>query len=144
MLIAAGVAIVIGLLYFALLKPLYDNLEERRSRVEGNVNAIAWMQTAAGEAKSLQGGAADPSTVDTSQAPLTAVERVFREAGLKAPDRVDPVGSKGARVQLSEIAFDKLIPVLDNLQRQTGLQVTSLNVNTQRPGVVSARISLER
>jgi len=145
MLLAAGVAIVIGLLYFSLLKPLYDGLDERRSRVSGNVNAISWMQEAAGEALSLKGNdGGDAGTVDTSQAPLTAVARIFREAGLVAPNRVDPVGSNGARVQLAEIAFDKLIPVLDNLERQTGLQVKSLNVNTQRPGVVSARFALER
>lgn len=144
MLVAAAVAVVVGLLYFALLKPLYDGLDERRARVSGNVNAISWMQTAAGEALSLKGSGGGDAKVDTTQAPLTAVARVFREAGLPAPNRVDPVGSKGARVQLAEIDFDKLIPVLDSLERQTGLQVTSLNVNTQRPGVVSARIALER
>lgn len=145
MLLAAGAAIVLGLIYALFLQPLYDGLEDRRSRVEGNVNAIEWMQTAAGEALSLKGSdAASGGKVDTTQAPLTAVARIFREAGLAAPNRVDPVGSKGARVQLSEIAFDKLIPVLDSLERQAGLQVKSLNVNAQRPGVVSARIALER
>lgn len=147
MLLAAGAAIVLGLLYTLLLDPLYVGLEERKSRVEGNTNSLAWMQTAAGEALSLKGtggAGATPGTFDTTQAPLTAVARIFREAGLPAPNRVDPVGSKGARVQLAEISFDKLIPVLENLQRQAGLQVKSLNVNAQRPGVVSARISLER
>ena len=145
MLLAAGVAIVLGSIYALFLQPLYDGLEERRSRVEGNVNAIEWMQTAAGEALSLKGsGAASGGKVDTAQAPLTAVARIFREAGLTAPNRVDPVGSNGARVQLAEVAFDKLIPVLDSLERQAGLKVKSLNVNAQRPGVVSARIALER
>lgn len=143
MLMAAAFAIVIGLFYFALLKPLYEGLEQQRSRVEGNVNAISWMQKAAGEALALKGTGAS-GRVDTSQAPLTAVARVFRESGLVAPDRVDPIGNKGARVQLGEIAFDKLIPVLDTLSAQAGLQVKSLNINSQRPGIVSARITLER
>ncbi|MGB0865482.1 MAG: type II secretion system protein GspM [Granulosicoccaceae bacterium] len=144
MLLAAGVAIVIGLIYALALQPLYDGLEERQSRVEGNSNSLVWMQSAASEALSLKGNSANTGPVDTSQAPLTAVARIFREAGLPAPNRVDPVGSKGARVQLAEIDFDKLVPVLDSLERQAGLQVKSLNVNSQRPGVVSARISLER
>ena len=144
MLLAAGVAIVIGLIYALALQPLYDGLEERQSRVEGNSNSLVWMQSAASEALSLKGNSPNTGQVDTSQAPLTAVARIFREAGLPAPNRVDPVGSKGARVQLAEIDFDKLVPVLDSLERQAGLQVKSLNVNSQRPGVVSARISLER
>jgi len=45
MILAAGVAIVLGLAYTLFLQPLYDGLDERRSRVEGNVNAIEWMQT---------------------------------------------------------------------------------------------------
>ncbi len=141
MLCGAAAAVVVGLLFFSLLKPLYESLGDRRERVSGNVNALSWMQKAAGEAQGLQGSG---GTVDTSQAPLSAVARIFAEAGLKTPDRVDPVGNKGARITLPEIAFDQLIPVLDSLDRQAGLKVKSLNVNAQRPGIVSARITLER
>lgn len=144
MLLAAATAIIIGLLYFALLKPLYDGLDERRSRVSGNNNAITWMEGAAGEALSLKGSSISTGKVNTSQDPLTAVARIFRESGLASPNRVDPVGNKGARVQLAEIPFDKLILVLENLKQQAGLHTKSLNINTQRPGVVSARITLER
>lgn len=145
MLLAAGAAIVLGLIYTLGLQPLYDGLAERRERVEGNRNSIAWMQKAAGEALGLKGSAPAPSGAsNSSQAPLTAVAAIFREAGLAPPNRVDPIGSRGARVQLAEIAFDKLIPVLDRLERQAGLQVKALNVNAQRPGIVSARVTLER
>jgi len=144
-LMVGGVALVLAFIYLAMLKPVYDGLDEKRSRVDGNKNAISWMQDAASEALSLKGSSGvDMSKVDTTQAPLTAVARIFREAGLPAPNRVDPVGSQGARVQISEIEFDKLVIVLENLESQSGLQVQSLNVSSQRSGVVGARITLER
>jgi len=54
------------------------------------------------------------------------IDDIIRKAGIKLPERVEPTGKDGARVQFY------------------GLNVTTLNVSRKDNGVVSARFNMER
>jgi len=73
------------------------------------------------------------------------IDERIRAGGLGKPDRVEPRGANGARVQFSEVEFDKLVVVLADLELH-GLSVDTMNI-TRSPkstGMVSARFNMEK
>jgi len=139
-----GALIVLTLLYLLLWKPVSDGLEERRTRLEGQRNALQWMHDAAAEARALGGSGGGQSRQRSGKAPYLLVDEAVRRAGLGTPKRIEPAGGKGARVQFDSVAFDKLLPMLGELQEDRGLNVSSANFQLSGgSGLVSARISLE-
>ena len=79
----------------------------------------------------------------TDKAPYLLIDDIIRKAGIKLPERVEPTGKDGARVQFSEVEFDKLVAVIAEIERY-GLSVTTLNVSRKDNGIVSARFNMER
>ena len=59
------------------------------------------------------------------------------------PERVEPSGANGARVQFAEVEFDKLVSVRAELE-QYGLEVTTLTISLKNQGTVSARFNMEK
>jgi len=57
---------------------------------------------------------------------------------------IEPLGRNGVRVQFSDVGVDALLRALGAAEQRYGLRVTQLNLNRRQPGLVSARISLER
>jgi type II secretory pathway component PulM len=137
-----GVLLIAALLYGAVYKPLSDSLETARSRVEGQRAALVWMQEAAAEARSLGAGSGAASRA-SNKAPYLLVDEAIRRSGLGSPERIEPAGQTGARLQFEAVDFDKLLPMLGQLQQGQGLSVTSANLNRRDTGRVSARLSLE-
>lgn len=139
-----GALVAVAMLYLLLWKPLSDGLEERRTRLEGQRNALQWMHDAAAEVSALGGGGGGERAKPSGKAPYLLVDEAVRRAGLGTPKRIEPAGGKGARVQFDSVAFDRLLPMLGTLQERRGLSVSSANFKLSGDsGLVSARISLE-
>lgn len=145
LLIVCGGILVVFVAYWFGLKPFAQSLTDTRARVEGNTRSIQYMREATGEAIALQaGGGASSGPADTRTSPLAALDQTFRQLGLGQPTRIEPVGTRGARVQFSNVAVDQLFLALGEVEQRFGLRVTQLNLNRRQPGTVSARVSVER
>ncbi len=145
LIVLCAVTLLLLALYLLAIRPFVDTLTLTRARVDGNVRSISYMQVAAGEAISLQSsGGSAASAADRNTSPLAALDQTFREAGLGQPSRIEPLGQDGARVQFSDIVMDDLMRALGVAEQRYGLRVTQLNLSRRQPGLVSARISLER
>ena len=145
LLLAAGLTLVVFALYLFALQPFMTSLADTRARVEGNERSIEYMREAAGEAIALQaagGGRSGP--VDTRTSPLAALDQTFRQMGLEQPTRIEPVGQDGARVQFASVEADALMRALGQVERQFGLRISQLNLTRRQPGLVSARVAVER
>ncbi|MEM7377371.1 MAG: type II secretion system protein M [Pseudomonadota bacterium] len=145
MLLTAGLTLLVFVVYLFAFQPFMTALTDTRARVDGNVRSIEYMREAAGEAIALQGaGGASGSPADTRTSPLAALDQTFRSMGLEQPTRIEPVGQGGARVQFSNVDVNALIRALGAVEQRFGLRVSQLNLTRRQPGLVSARVSVER
>lgn len=142
--LCVGALVVAGLLYALLWYPVSSRIEVRRGAIASKTETLEFMRRAEAEIRAAGGvgaGAADARTSD--EAPYLLIDRLIREAGVTPPDRVEPAGGDGARVQFSEVEFDALVPVLAELELY-GLSVTNMTLTSRGPGIVSARFNMER
>jgi len=142
--IALTALVVIAMLYALLIRPLASGLGDRRVSVADKQNTLQWMRESAARVKSQGGSGATREA--SQQAAYVLLDQAIRKAGLSgAANRVEPAGKdkKGARVQFSQVDFDKLVRMLGTLQVQHGLSVTSANISRGDGGFVSARVTLE-
>jgi len=141
--LGGGVVLVAVLLYLLVIEPLTGARAEREARVAALEREIEWMRDAAAEIHALGGTAADTAS-GADRPPYLAVDRALREAGLPRPSRLEPAGSRGARVELDAVAFDRLVQVLSRLRAREGLRVERAVFERVSPGRVDASINLER
>ncbi|MFK7995203.1 MAG: type II secretion system protein GspM [Granulosicoccus sp.] len=142
--IVIGVALLsaVGLLYALAWYPLTTRLAQTQQTIIGKQETLQFIREAAGQ---LQGASANAvSQRKTSdKAPYLLIDQVIREASMTPPERVEPSGANGARVQFSEVEFDKLVGVLAELELY-GLKVSTLTISRKNQGTVSARFNMER
>lgn len=73
--------------------------------------------------------------------PVTVMRQTATQAGLPAP-QIQPDNTGRLRVRFEQVTFNPLIQWLDILQRQHGLKVDTLELNSAGgPGRVSAQIA---
>ena len=138
--IAVGALVVAGMLYALVWYPLQTRLADTRQAIESKGETLEYLQRGAALlAASGGGGAARRS----DKAPYLLIDEVIRKAGVAQPQRVEPSGADGARVQFSEVAFDRLVMVLAELELY-GLEVSNLTISRREAGTVSARFTMER
>ena len=142
--IAVGALVALGLLWAVLWYPVSSRIEVRRGAIASKTETLEFMRRAEAEIAAAGGvGAGQGAARASDEAPYLLVDRLIREAGVPPPDRVEPAGDAGARVQFSEVEFDALVPVLAELELY-GLTVTNMTLTRRRPGIVSARFNVER
>jgi len=140
-----GGLLLITLLYLLLIEPALLAREQRQNSVKALQQELLWMQQAKVEALSLGAGQNSGSqNRSNGQAPYIIVDAAIRRARLGTPERIDPQGKKGTKVQFSEVNFNQLITMLTDLEMNHGLRVSNANFSKQQTGTVKARVSLER
>ena len=138
-----GALVLLTLAYLLIIRPLSAGLERRAQNVAIGEENLAFMRDGQARVRASGGGATDDS-LSSDKAPYLLVDDIIRKAGIKLPERVEPIKQgTGARVQFSEVEFDKLVGVIAELERY-GLNVSTFNVTRKGTGLVSARINLER
>ncbi len=135
---------LIGLAYLFIWFPLSSGLESNRTILTSKQTELQRIEVAAQRLKAL-GGGAGVQRKQSSKAPYLLIDEVIRTAGLNQPERLEPSGSggNGARVQFSEVSFDKLVVILAELELY-GLEVKTMNITRKNPGTVSARFNMEK
>lgn len=144
--LAAGALVAgLALIHVAVVEPVMERFRAQRERVELLQQDLAWMRQAATEVARLrEAGATGAAAGDSGTPPYLALDAALDEAGLPSPDRLEPAGADGARVELDEVAFEPLLSVLERLRRESGLHVTRARLAAVDAGMVSARLTLER
>jgi len=120
-------------------------MSTRQSQVKqalvGKTDTLEFVRRGAAQLKGASSTSTQAKTSD--KAPYLLIDQVIREAKMDPPERVEPSGSNGARVQFAEVEFDKLVSVIAELELY-GLQVSTLTISRKNQGTVSARFNMER
>ncbi len=140
-----GVITIIGLLYAFVWHPIATGLNDNRVLLNTKNETLQKMEVSAATLRQLNPAGASNQRDDGGKPPYALIDERIRAAGLGSPDRVEPRGENGARVQFSEVEFDKLVLVLAELELY-GLSVDTLNVtrSNKNQGMVSARFNMEK
>ncbi len=144
--IGGAVALAVMIAYAAVWVPLSTKVELLRTSVDGQVNTLEWMHQASQEVRALKASGPATQRTTANRSLLAVVDQSAASAGLKsALQRMDPDGSNALKLQLGEVAFDRLILWLGELEAKHGIVITSLSLTeAQSPGQVEARLTLER
>jgi len=140
-----GVLFLIGMFYAFIWYPMASGLDNSRTLINSKRDTLQKVQVASTNLRSLSGAASNPSLDAGNKETYSLIDERIRAGGLSKPDRVEPVGDNGARVQFSEVEFDKLVMVLAELE-QYGLTVDTMSI-TRSPktvGMVSAKFKMEK
>jgi len=140
-----GMLSIVGLLYAFVWHPVATGLNDNRVLLNTKRDTLQKMEVSAAKLKSLSPVGASNQRETNGKAPYTLIDERIRVAKLGSPDRVEPRGANGARVQFSEVDFDKLVLVLAELELY-GLSVDTLNISrsNKNQGMVSARFNMEK
>ena len=139
--VAVGALVLIGALYALLWYPLQTRLESTRQAIATKTETLEFLQRGAAQLAASGGGGGERRESD--KAPYLLIDEIIRKAGIAPPERVEPSGANGARVQFSEVAFDRLVVVLAELELY-GLEVDNMTLSRRNEGTVSARFTMER
>jgi len=142
--IVVGVAalIFLALLIALIWYPLNSGLANTRQSIAAKQDTLQFIQQSTGQLRSASASAGGQSK-SSNKAPYLLIDQVIREASMAPPERVEPSGADGARVQFNEVEFDKLVNVLAELELY-GLKVSTLTISRKNEGTVSARFNMER
>lgn len=142
--LVVGVLCLFGLLYAFVWHPMATGLNNNRTLINTKRDTLEQVEAAAARLKTLS-PAGNATIDDGGKAPYALIDERIRVASLGNPDRVEPRGENGARVQFSEVEFDKLVLVLAELEKY-GLSVDTLNISrsNRTAGMVSARFNMEK
>lgn len=140
--IAVTTLTVIGLLYAFLWYPLSSALTSQRSAIESKTKTLTFLSQSAVQLESMGSGSSNKKKSD--KAPYQLIDQVIGELGVGQPERVEPAGDSKARVQFSNVAFDKLVRVIAELELYD-VRVDTINLTRKKePGYVSARLTMVR
>ena len=138
---AAGAAVVLILLIFAVFVPLDSSVSRAHARVQHKASDLAWMRTVAPQLAAA--GTALP-TPTSQRSLIVVIDSSARESGLGgALNSSEPSGPGSLRVRLDRAPFDTLVTWLARLSQQNGIHVESATIDAAgAPGLVNAGIVL--
>lgn len=139
--IAVSLLTIVGLLYALAWHPLQTRKEQAEQALVAKRETVEFIRRAGPQLQAAAGTAVTRKTSD--KAPYLLIDEVIRQAQMDPPERVEPSGANGARVQFGEVEFDKLVAVLAELELY-GLEVSTLTISRKNQGTVSARFNMER
>lgn len=138
-----GVLILFAMLYVLVWHPLTNAINTKEQNIANSKKDLLYMVEGQALIRATGGNTGSQQLLTTDKAPYLLIDDIIRKAGIKLPERVEPTGRDGARVQFSEVEFDKLVAVIAEIERY-GLNVSTLNVSRKENGIVSARFNMER
>lgn len=139
--IIVGALTVVGMFYALAWYPLVSRIDSTQRAITAKQETLQFMRDGAARIKAQNG--VKREVVQSDKAPYLLIDETIRRAGIEPPERLEPSGDNGARVQFSEVPFDRLIVVLAELET-FGLQVNNMTLSRKEQGTVSARFNMER
>jgi general secretion pathway protein M len=145
-LIVLGVAVFLGILYFAVWSPVAAYHDRAVSKRENAEQLLAWLDSNRSSLRSLSGASGQSSNpVDKpvdGRALMALVTRSAGESGL-ALQRFEPSGEDAIRVWLEQVPFSNVAGWLETLNTENGVEIDQASMDRQdEPGLVSVRLTL--
>ena len=140
------IALLIGLVYFALWRPVVDYHDEGVRSRENASELLAWLQANRQTLNRLSGtntGQSSSGSKPQSGRELMAlVTRTAGESGL-ALQRFEPSGEDAIRVWIDGVPFSQVASWLEMLGTNNGVEIEQASMDRQsEPGRVSVRLTL--
>ncbi|AHI27916.1 type II secretion system protein GspM [Marinobacter similis] len=140
------VAVLVGLLYFAIWRPATTFHDSAVADRENAAELLAWMQANESTIKRLSSassdGSAGTSDLPDGRALMALVTRSARESGL-ALQRFEPSGENAIRVWLEDAPFAEVAAWLEQLKSGNGVIIDQAAMDrADEPGRVSVRLTL--
>lgn len=132
----AAIMIVI----FGLLLPAVSYSSDAQADYRENSATLAWMQAN----KHLVASGGSRGSRDPGQSLLGIANRSSKSFNINFK-RYEPVGDSGLRLWLEQISFNNMILWLERLDKQFGIQVKEISVESQNNnnGLVTVRLVLQ-
>ncbi len=138
--IAVTALTLIGLLYALLWYPLNSSIQSQRSAIETKTGSLAFLNQSIPTLAGLRAGGGIQK--ETNKSPFQLQDQITDELESGKPERAEPVGDKKVRMSFNNVAFDKLVSVIAELELY-GVQVDTINVTRKKDtGYVSARMTM--
>ena len=140
------VAVLLGLLYFAVWSSATSFHDSAAAQQENAAELLAWMQANETTIKRLGSASGDASqgSVDLpdGRALMALVTRSARESGL-ALQRFEPSGENAIRVWIEDAPFAEVAAWLERLKSGNGVIIDQAAMDrADEPGRVSVRLTL--
>ncbi|MRI32235.1 hypothetical protein EOPP23_04410 [Endozoicomonas sp. OPT23] len=137
LLLLAGIAIVLWLVAYGVVKPLQDAEEQAANRLNSSRATLVQMQEMAAEIQVLRASGAGSVQADFSQPLDVQVNRSARKAGIKVTGLNQQQSS--LLVKLDDVSFQKLIGWLQQLEQQ-GIVIENIEMKRgEASGLVSVQ-----
>lgn len=140
MLSAGAIAVLLYVLLFMVLMPMYDNLERTQQR---NLAAMSEQQRVRQLAGQVLAQKQSPTGATSGQNLNALLNQSLREFGLTM-ENFQPSGDS-ARVRLGSSEFNKVLAWLNEMETKQGVQIKDLTITAdQGPGAVLVNLQLVR
>lgn len=142
-----AVAVLLGILYFAVWAPATSFHDEALNERERSAELLAWLEANRDSLEQLSGagggqGASSADTPEDGRALMSLVTRSAGEAGLSL-QRFEPSGDNAIRVWLEGAPFSEVASWLERLNTGHGVQIDQASMDRRNdPGMVSVRLTL--
>ncbi len=146
-LMVLGIAVILGLLYFAIWRPAVSYHDRALDSRENAMELRAWMEANRASIQRLSGGSSARSSASVNRpadgrALMALVTRTAGEAGLTL-QRFEPSGDDAIRVWLEKVPFGQVASWLEMLNTDNGVEIEQASMDRQdEPGLVSVRLTL--
>ena len=142
LLFVGATAVLLSVLYVAVIEPGYQRLNMLRSQVPAKMADIAWMEEQIrryGPILSQQGAV----NQDTRRPLLTVVEQTATRVGLRQNiTRMQPAEQGSVRIWFDDVGFESWLLWVEELREQSVL-VTVVTIERTDPGKVNIRLTLK-
>ncbi|NNF15383.1 MAG: type II secretion system protein M [Gammaproteobacteria bacterium] len=140
---AMGGLMIIAMIYFLLIEPLFSGAREYRAKVAKAEQDLAWMKKMAPRLGQQSNTRAIPPGGDTL---IAIVDRTTNQYQLKTSGN-QTVGSDQLRVQFEQSSFNQLVTWFGDLHKQYNVMVASANFthnDDDQPGVAKATVTVQK
>jgi general secretion pathway protein M len=141
-----AVALLLGLLYFAVWRPVNAFHQEAVANHERARALVAWMEDNRAAIRGLaenRGDAPAAGRINGSRALMSTVTSSANSAGITL-QRFEPSGDDAIRLWLEDVPFSQLAAWLEGLTSEQGLLIDQASLDrSDKPGRVSARLTLK-
>ncbi|MGY0616842.1 type II secretion system protein M [Vibrio sp. FJH11] len=141
MVMGCGAIAVVGLIYWGILQPVSQRAELAQSRIQSEVELLAWVQDKANEITALRkSGGVSYSNQPLNQLISSSARRYQVEL-----IRVQP-RNESVQVWIKPLAFNQLVDWLRYLKDQQGIEVEFLDIDrTDQAGMIDVnRLQFKR
>ncbi len=143
---AMGVMIVIAMVYFFVLEPLFSGANSYRERVATAESNLEYMKRVAPTLKQAGNTSGRPSQpVNTGQTLISIVDQTTTRFQLE-PRGSTQSGQDKLRVQFDGSSFNAMVSWFGDLHTRHNVQIDAANLTREEdnPGVVSGSVTIKK